>query len=522
MVIDMRKSVIRYIGLTVMLTVLFGVFGKADTAQAASAWSFEAGSGKKITVNGMVSFKKNEYQNINLYKNGKEIKENDATYKVVWSSSDPDVVWVDQKTGQMRADKFKKMTADSAKAKITATITNKKSKAVAKRSFTIQVVSKVQQQPAVTPTITPMPIVTQPDMSVFPAWFELPDATVQNRATPTPEPKVSANTEPKFYANRTLYIGDELGRFCAMQKTTDGKEIQIPGEYTVEDPSILSISKDGKITPLKPGTTKVTLTVGEYKCPGEFTVKASAYSAVKGELQGVSEDEKTAAKVVLDFIEKNIKDDMSTYEKIRLVHDYIVQNTEYKKSNSEREHSVLGPLLDGYAVCDGYAKAFDLFMYAMDIDCILVTGEAREPHAWNIVWIDGVPYHIDLTWDDPLGLLGFDSGKISYEYFLLPEAYITKTHSFEVTDYPYCKDNYYTYYTYRNNLISTIYDYADKFKELYKLNPSEVVILYPEYAMPNKDSIFQLNGNRGYSYTMDESGGLPTIGEYTLLRIMTK
>ena len=78
----------------------------------------------------------------------------------------------------------------------------------------------------------------------------------------------------------------------------------------------------------------------------------------------------------------------------------------------------------------------------------------------------------------------------------------------------------------RNNTQCTteerVFDYADKFKELYKQNPSEVVILYPEYAIPNKDSIFQLNGNRGYSYSMDENGGLPTIGEYTLLRIMTK
>lgn len=507
MVINMRKKVSGYIGLIVMLAILFGVFGKADTAQAASAWSFEAGSGKKITVNGTVSFKKNEYQNINLYKNGKEVKENDATYKVVWSSSDSDVVWVDQKTGQMRADKFKKMTAEHAKAKITATITNKKTKAVAKRSFTIQVVSK-EQKPA-----------DYPDMSVFPAWFELPDASVKNRVTPTPVPMITKETKPKFYASKTLSVGDELGRAYAVDEKTG---VQLPVEYIVKDASVVAVSEDGKITPLKPGTTQVILTVGEYKSFADITVKASAYNAVKGEYQGVGEDEKAAAKVVSDFIEKNIKSGMSTYEKVRLVHDYIISNTEYKNRNDERDHNILGPLLDGYAVCEGYAKAFDLFMYAMDIECILVTGEAREPHAWNIVWIDGVPYHIDLTWDDPVGLLGFDSGKISYEYFLLPEAYITKTHSFEVTDYPYCKDNYYTYYTYRNNLISTIYDYADKFKELYKQNPSEVVILYPEYAMPNKDSIWSLNGNRGYSYSMDENGGLPTIGDYTLLRIMTK
>ena len=59
---------------TIMLTGVIPV-------QAASVWSFTAGSGKKITVNGTVEFKKNEYQNINLFKGGKEIKENDKTYK---------------------------------------------------------------------------------------------------------------------------------------------------------------------------------------------------------------------------------------------------------------------------------------------------------------------------------------------------------------------------------------------------------------------------------------------------------
>lgn len=513
MVIDMKKRVSGYIGLVVMLAVLFGAFGKADTAQAASAWSFEAGSGKKITVNGTVSFKKNEYQNINLYKNGIEIKENDATYKVVWSSSAPDVVWVDKKTGQMRADKFKKMTTDSAKAKITATITNKKTKAVAKRSFTIQVVSKTQT------VAVPTPSAGYPDMSVFPTWFELPDANVENRATPTPVPSVTQETKPKFYASRTVYVGDELGKFFAVDETTG---VQLQGEYEVKDSSVVSISEDGKITPLKPGTTQVILTVGKYKSLVDITVKASAYSAVKGEIQDVSEDEKAAAKIVLDFIEKNIEADTSTYEKVRLVHDYIISNTEYKNRNNERDHDILGPLLDGYAVCEGYAKAFDLFMYALDIDCILVTGVAREPHAWNIVWIDGIPYHIDLTWDDPVRKSGVDTKGINYEYFLLPEAYITKTHSFEVTEYPYCKDNYYTYYMYCNNLIPTVYDYREKFKELYEQNPSEVVILYPEYVMPDNDSIWSLNGNRGYSYTTNENGSLPTIGEYTLFRVMTK
>ena len=48
---------------------------------------------------------------------------------------------------------------------------------------TIQVVSK-EQKPA-----------DYPDMSVFPAWFELPDASVKNRVTPTPVPMITKETK---------------------------------------------------------------------------------------------------------------------------------------------------------------------------------------------------------------------------------------------------------------------------------------------------------------------------------------
>ena len=127
--------------------------------QAASVWSFTAGSGKKITVNGTVEFKKNEYQNINLFKGGKEIKENDKTYKVTWSSSDTDVVWINKNSGQMRADKYKKLTKSTATAKITATIKNKKTGKVAKRSFTAKVVgNNMSSIPSPTPTSTPSPV----------------------------------------------------------------------------------------------------------------------------------------------------------------------------------------------------------------------------------------------------------------------------------------------------------------------------------------------------------------------------
>ena len=496
---------LRKISVLLLLTVVLYATGTARPVQAASAWMFLDGSGEEVEVNGELVLEKNEYRNIDIYKNGKEIKENDGTYKVEWSSSDETVVWINGKSGKLRADKFGEMKTDEARAKITAKITNKKTGAVAKRSFYICVESPF----------------SGPDMSVYPEWFVLPDATVKNRVAEAAAPAPGITLDDLvIYGTKTMYFGEE-GYLYAEGKREDGSVGRIPLDYEITDPSILSVSADGTVTTLKPGTTRVTVSLktSPMKYSYTLTVEASHYNAVKGQTEGVGAEEQKAAQVVLDFIRKNIKSDMSDYDKVKLVHDFIVQNTEYKNRGNERDHMVFGPLLDGYAVCEGYAKAFDLFMYALDIDCITVSGYAGEPHAWNIVWVDGVPYHLDATWDDPAGGRKATDA-VSYEYFLLPEAYITKTHSFILSDYPYCDDTYYTYYHFRNNLIASVADFDEKFIELFAENPKEVVILYPENQMPDDDVIYQQNGGKGYSYSVDGDGNLPRLGEYTILRIM--
>ena len=40
-----------------------------------------------------------------------------------------------------------------------------------------------------------------------------------------------------------------------------------------------------------------------------------------------------------------------------------------------------------------------------------------QSHAWNIVTFDGSGYHVDVTWDDPLGT----SDTLRYDYFLLSD-----------------------------------------------------------------------------------------------------
>lgn len=130
----------RKIGLVAMVTVTLSLLLGTLHAEAAVKWAFSTSNGKKkASVNATITMEKGEYQDMNLYRNGKQIKEKDTTYTVKWYSSDKNVVYVDKASGKMKADKYSKMTKDTGKAKITAVITNKTTGTMAKKSFTVKV-----------------------------------------------------------------------------------------------------------------------------------------------------------------------------------------------------------------------------------------------------------------------------------------------------------------------------------------------------------------------------------------------
>lgn len=130
------------ISVLLILSLLVSMFTGVISASAASAWLFKTTSGKEITVNGSLTMKKNEYQDFNIFRHGEEITVNDAKYKITWSSSDEDIIWINSKTGQARADKFKAMTTESGDAVITAKIKNKSTGAIAYRKFNVVVGKK--------------------------------------------------------------------------------------------------------------------------------------------------------------------------------------------------------------------------------------------------------------------------------------------------------------------------------------------------------------------------------------------
>jgi transglutaminase/protease-like cytokinesis protein 3 len=124
-------------------------------------------------------------------------------------------------------------------------------------------------------------------------------------------------------------------------------------------------------------------------------------------------------------------------EKIRIIHDYLVQNTAYDMDsvNGERKPqdalSVLGtryhfdpqyePAGHHFAVCEGYSNAAAALLRAAGIETQHISSPLMN-HAWNLVYTGGSWKFLDVTWDDPLKAgTDFDFGPsyVRYDYFLL-------------------------------------------------------------------------------------------------------
>ncbi len=131
------------------------------------------------------------------------------------------------------------------------------------------------------------------------------------------------------------------------------------------------------------------------------------------------------------IINSIISDDMSELEKEQAVYKWLCENCEYDYRHYEipnaaprESYEPYGAIVNGSAVCLGYATAFQLFMDVLDIECLTVVGAAfssREDHAWNMVKIDGKWYCVDATWDCGFAPSHFQFFNVSSEYMALSD-----------------------------------------------------------------------------------------------------
>lgn len=262
------------------------------------------------------------------------------------------------------------------------------------------------------------------------------------------------------------------------------------------------------------------------------------------------------AKDALSYI---VSDEMSEYEKVHAIYDYIIYNVRYDHDCANAEDKYVsgnlslnekmkyyGYYLEGifldkfykkdmHAVCDGKSKAFVLMCGIEGITAVRISGKAssdgKNPggHAWNKVLLDlnGTGdkewYFVDTTWGD----VGDNSKEfLSHAYFLLSDDEVKNTHVENPGhNYPKAegKFDYYAHETYTSS--GTEYNYvianrnlaAQQMARALKTLPKSTIVEFEfafsltKYAAENyaKDAMKASGrGLEGYSYAIIRSNVL--------------
>lgn len=240
------------------------------------------------------------------------------------------------------------------------------------------------------------------------------------------------------------------------------------------------------------------------------------------------------AKDALSYI---VSDDMSEYEKVHAIYDYIIYNVRYDHDCANAEDKYVsgnlslnekmkyyGYYLEGifldkfykkdmHAVCDGKSKAFVLMCGIEGITAVRISGEASSDgknfggHAWNKVLLDlnGTGdkewYFVDTTWGD----VGDDSKEfLSHAYFLLSDDEVKNTHV-EKTGHGYPKAegkfDYFAHETYTSS--GTEYNYVITNKNLAAQQMARALKTLPKSTIVEFEFAFSLTKDAAKIYAKE-------------------
>lgn len=240
------------------------------------------------------------------------------------------------------------------------------------------------------------------------------------------------------------------------------------------------------------------------------------------------------AKDALSYI---VSDEMSEYEKVHAIYDYIIYNVRYDHDCANAEDKYVsgnlslnekmkyyGYYLEGifldkfykkdmHAVCDGKSKAFVLMCGIEGITAVRISGKASSDgqnpggHAWNKVLLDlnGTGdkewYFVDTTWGD----VGDDSKEfLSHAYFLLSDDEVKNTHVENPGhDYPKAegKFDYYAHETYTSS--GTEYNYVITNRNLAAQQMARALKTLPKSTIVEFEFAFSLTKYAAENYAKE-------------------
>ena len=170
---------------------------------------------------------------------------------------------------------------------------------------------------------------------------------------------------------------------------------------------------------------------------GKFTMLSLGLKADAASMRADYDSEKQA---VLNSLFPSGTSGMSKTEIALAIHDYLALHTRYDyaavesgSKDNPNMYNAYGVLVNGLAVCHGYALAYIDLLREVGVESYFVSSSNLN-HGWNVINTESGWYHSDVTWDDPRPHIGEYTndgdymGYCQHDYFMNTKAQIQQNH----------------------------------------------------------------------------------------------
>ena len=170
---------------------------------------------------------------------------------------------------------------------------------------------------------------------------------------------------------------------------------------------------------------------------GRFTMLSLNLKANAASMRADYDSEK---QTVLNSLFPSGTSGMSKTEIALAIHDYLALHTRYDyaavesgSKDNPNMYNAYGVLVNGIAVCQGYALAYIDLLREVGVESYFVSSSNLN-HGWNVINSGSGWYYSDVTWDDPRPNIGEYTndgdymGYCQHDYFMNTTAQIEQNH----------------------------------------------------------------------------------------------
>lgn len=226
-----------------------------------------------------------------------------------------------------------------------------------------------------------------------------------------------------------------------------------------------------------------------------------AWAYLNDDKSTLTEDELVLYDVAVAWLEENISEEMTDYEKCTVIYNYLSGNVLYSNEllnalntsfTFDRGITAYGAMVDKLTICQGYADAFDMLTSMLGMECVQIFGYGdNAPHNWNMIRLGDFWYHVDCTYGNAFGV---GDNTCSKAYLFASDKQLQKTHRWSRELFPAAEDDSQYYYSVYDLYVTNDDELESKVGD--KLRSGEQVDVYIEnYTMPQiKEYVQNLGG----------------------------